>query len=190
MEGDFGHIGVGRMGSMVDGNGPYARFGHVINAFSCGWGNVGGSLQVVSLGYEYIDNAIAYVTPKFAGVDATFQYSLGSDTKSYGDNGVEGKSSVERMASGAIRYQNDTVLLVGGIETINQAQPAADRAGLEDAFSFNLGGSYNAGWAKFYAYGQYFDSYAKAAKATMFGPTGGVDGYGVNFLMTSPVKSV
>ena len=181
VEGDFGHIGVGRMGSMVGGNGPYARFGHVINAFSCGWGNVGGSLQVVSLGYEYIDNAIAYVTPKFAGVDATFQYSLGSDTKSYGDNGVEGKSSVERMASGAICYQNDTVLLVGGIETINQAQPAADRAGLEDAFSFNLGGSYNAGWAKFYAYGQYFDSYAKAAKATMFGPTGGVDGYGVNF---------
>lgn len=80
VEGDFGHIGVGRMGSMVGGNGPYARFGHVINAFSCGWGNVGGSLQVVSLGYEYIDNAIAYVTPKFAGVDATFQYSLGSDT--------------------------------------------------------------------------------------------------------------
>lgn len=51
VEGDFGHIGVGRMGSMVGGNGPYARFGHVINAFSCGWGNVGGSLQVVSLGY-------------------------------------------------------------------------------------------------------------------------------------------
>lgn len=180
IEGDFGHIGFGRMGSMVGGNGPYARFGHVVNAFSCGWGNVGGSLQVVSLGYEFIDNAVAYVTPKVGGVDAAFQYSFGSDSKSYG-NGVEGKSSVERMYSAALRYQNETVLLVGGIESINQAQPAADTDKLDDAFSVNLGASWNAGWAKFYAYGQYFDSYAKAAKATMFGLSGGVDGYGVNF---------
>ena len=180
LEGYLGHVGVGRMGSIVGGNGPYARFGHIVNAFSCGWGNVGGSLQVVSLGYEFIDNAIAYVTPKFGGMDVALQYSFGSDTKSYGEDAHEGKSSVERMASGAIRYQNDKILLVGGIETINQTQPAAEKAGLDDAYSYNFGASYNAGWAKFYAYGQYFDSYAKAAKATMFGPVGGVDGYGIN----------
>lgn len=185
VEGDFGHIAFGRTGSMVGGNGPYARFGHVVNAFSCGWGNVGGSLQVVSLGYEYIDNSISYVTPKFAGVDATFQYSFGSDTTSYGD-GVEGKSSVERMYSAALRYQNSALLVTGGIESINQAQPEADRDGLDDAFSFNLGASYNAGFAKFYAYGQVFDSYATAAKATMWSPKGGVDGWGVNFGAETP----
>lgn len=133
---DFGEVSFGRVGPIVGGNGPYARFGHVMNAFSCGWGDVGGSLQVVSLGYEYIDNSISYVTPKFAGVDATFQYSFGSDTTSYGD-GVEGKSSVERMYSAALRYQNSALLVSAGVEGINQDQPSADRNGLDDALSVN-----------------------------------------------------
>ena len=41
------------------------------------------------------------------GFDATVQYSFGSDTKATADNGVEGKSSVERMLSAAVRYQNE-----------------------------------------------------------------------------------
>ena len=69
------------MGSMVGGNGPYARFGHVVSPFSCGWGDIGGHLQVVSLGYEFIDNTVAYTTPKWAGFDAAVQYSFGSDMK-------------------------------------------------------------------------------------------------------------
>ena len=113
-----------------------------MNAFSCGWGDVGGSLQVVSLGYEFVDNAVTYLTPKFGGLDAVFQYSFGADTQSdaYKD-GTEGKSSVERMYAGAVRYQNSTVLVSAGVEGINQDQPSADRNGLDDALSFNLGGS-------------------------------------------------
>lgn len=113
LSGDFGEVSFGRVGPIV-----------------------GGSLQVVSLGYEYIDNSISYVTPKFAGVDATFQYSFGSDTTSYGD-GVEGKSSVERMYSAALRYQNSALLVSAGVEGINQDQPSADRNGLDDAPSVN-----------------------------------------------------
>ena len=45
---------------------------------------------------------------------------------------------------------------------------------------FNLGGSYDAGFAKFYVYSQVFQNYAKAAKVTMFSISSGVDGYGVN----------
>jgi len=45
---------------------------------------------------------------------------------------------------------------------------------------FNLGGSYDAGFAKFYVYSQVFQNYAKAAKVTMFSIPSGVDGYGVN----------
>ena len=71
-----------------------------------------------------------------------------------------------------------------GIESINWAQPAADAAGLDDAISYNLGANWNAGWAKFYVYGQYFENYQNAAKTTMFGTasgvTGGVDGFGIN----------
>lgn len=44
LSGDFGEVSFGRVGPIVGGNGPYARFGHVMNAFSCGWGDVGGSL--------------------------------------------------------------------------------------------------------------------------------------------------
>ena len=181
LSGDFGEVSFGRVGPIVGGNGPYARFGHVMNAFSCGWGDVGGSLQVVSLGYEFVDNAVTYLTPKFGGLDAVFQYSFGADTQSdaYKD-GTEGKSSVERMYAGAVRYQNSTVLVSAGVEGINQDQPSADRNGLDDALSFNLGGSYDAGFAKFYVYSQVFQNYAKAAKVTMFSIPSGVDGYGVN----------
>lgn len=48
IDGSFGYLSFGRMGSMVGGNGPYARFGHVVSPFSCGWGDLGGHLQVVS----------------------------------------------------------------------------------------------------------------------------------------------
>ncbi len=180
LDGDFGYLSFGRMGSMVGGNGPYARFGHVVSPFSCGWGDIGGHLQVVSLGYEFIDNAIAYTSPKFAGFDATVQYSFGSDTQTYAADAREGSSSVERMASAAVRYQNDALMVAAGIESINYAQPEADKNHLDDAFSWNLGANYNAGWAKFYFYGQIFENYAKAAKTTTFSLPGGVDGYGVN----------
>lgn len=169
LDGSFGYLSFGRMGSMVGGNGPYARFGHVVSPFSCGWGDIGGHLQVVSLGYEFIDNAVAYTTPKWAGFDATVQYSFGSDTKSYGDNGVEGKSSVERMLSAAVRYQNEALMVAAGIESINHAQPAADDAQLDDAFSYNLGANYNAGWAKFFVYGQIFENYVNDDLPSGFG---------------------
>lgn len=59
-------------------------------------------------------------------------------------------------------------------------QPAADEAQLDDAFSYNLGANYNAGWAKFFLYGQIFENYANAAKTTTFHQDSGVDGFGVN----------
>jgi predicted porin len=177
LQGNFGLLSFGRTGSMMGGNGTYARFGHIVSPFSCGWGDVGGTLQVVSLGYEYIDNVIAWSTPKFGGWDADFQYSFGSDVNTYGD-GTEGKSSVERMYSASIRYEGAKLMAEFGVESINQAQPAADENNLDDAFSYNLGGSYNAGWAKFYGYAQYFHDYASAAKVTMFSIPSGVDGWG------------
>lgn len=178
LEGDFGYLSFGRMGPVVGGNGPYALFGRLMNPFSCGWADVGGTLQLMALGYPYVDNAVAYRSPKFGGVDATLQYSFGTDVSRYG-SGNEGTSSVERMYSGALRYQNDRVLIAAGIERINQAQPAAREAGLDDSISYNLGGNFDAGWAKLYAYGQYSKNYSAAAKTTIFAVPSGVDGYGV-----------
>lgn len=187
VDNQYGLFSAGRMGAMVGGNGPYARFGHILSPFSCGWGNVGGHLQVMALGYEYVDNALAWASPKFAGFDATLQYSNGTDVKNFG-TGVEGKSSVERMYAGALRYTNNNFMMVGGIERINFAQPAASEAGLKDAISYNLGGSYQAGWAKFYAYGQYFQNYTAAARTTTFALPSGVDGWGANVGVDVPVS--
>ncbi len=175
----FGLLSVGRMGPIVGGNGPYARFGIDVNPFSCDWGDVGGTLQLMGLGYAFVDNAIAYTTPKFGGFDASLQYSFGTDVTKFSGTATEGKSSVERMAAGALRYKNDRFMVVAGIEEINQAQPAADAKKLDDSISYNLATSYDAGFAKFYAYGQYFQSYAAAAKVTVFGIPSGVDGWGL-----------
>ena len=150
-----------------------------VSPFSCGWGDLGGHLQVVSLGYEFIDNAIGYTTPKFGNVDATVQYSFGTDVNAYGD-GTEGKSSVDRLLSGAVRFQNDALMVAAGIETINHAQPSAGEANLDDAVSYNLGANYNTGWAKFFFYTQIFENYTAAAKTTTFSDAGGVDGFGIN----------
>ena len=179
MDGDYGFLSAGRMGPIVGGNGPYARFGGNISPISCGWGNIGGHLQVAGLGFEYVDNAIAYASPKFAGWDVTLQYSFGTDSQKYGA-GVEGKSSVDRMYSGALRYEKNGVMVIGGIERINFAQPAAREAGLKDGISYNLAGSYETPWARFTAYGQYFENYTAAAKTTVFAIPSGVDGYGFN----------
>ena len=46
---------------------------------------------------------------------------------------------------------------------------------------------YQAGWAKFYAYGQYFQNYTAAARTTTFTIPSGVDGYGVNVGVDVPV---
>ncbi len=186
IDGDFGFLSAGRMGSLVGGNGPYARFGHVVSPFSCGWGDIGGHLQVVSLGYEFLDNAVAYKTPTVGGFDATVQYSFGTDTTAYG-TGREGTSGVDRLASGALRYQGHDLLVAFGVESINWANPGAKSNHLDDAFSWNLGGNYNAGWAKFYFYSQWFENYQSAAKTTTFHLDSGVDGWGVNVGVDVPV---
>ena len=183
----FGLLSVGRMGPIVGGNGPYARFGRAMSPFSCGWGDVGGTLQVLSLGYDFIDNAIAYTTPKFGNVDASVQYSFGTDTTKYG-TGREGSSNVERTYSAALRYQDDTFMVTGGIESINPAQPVARANQLDDAYSYNLGASYKASFGKFYAYGQYFENYAAASKTTTFTIPSGIDGWGALLSYEMPVK--
>lgn len=182
---DFGYLSFGRMGVIFGGNGPFARFGHVVSPFSCGWGDIGGSLQITSLANEFVDNAIGYTTPKFAGFDASVQYSFGTDGTV--KTGTEGKSSVDRFASGAVRYQNDRFLASVGVETYNWAQPAADDAKLDDAVAYSLGGHYDAGFAKFYLLGHYFENYKMAAKTTTFKVASGVDGYGVNVGASIPV---
>ena len=70
------------------------------------------------------------------------------------------------MYAGALRYTHNDLMVIGGIERINYAQPSANDLGRKDAISYNLGGSYQAGWAKFYAYGQYFQNYTAAARTT------------------------
>lgn len=190
VEGDrIGLLSFGRMGPIVGGNGPYARFGHVANAFSCGWGDLGGSLQVVSLGYEFMDNVVAYTTPKFGNFDASFQYSFNPNTldKDLKDVAVEGKSSSERMASGVVRYQDDALMVAFGLESINQAHKNVAAYGIDDSLSYNLGASYKTDFAKFFFYGQYFKDYAKTSKTTMFIVPSGIDGYGINIGADIPV---
>lgn len=188
LEGDrFGLLSVGRMGPIVGGNGPYARFGRAMSPFSCAWGDMGGTLQVLSLGYDFIDNAIAYTTPKFGNVDASFQYSFGTDTTKYG-TGREGSSSVDRLYSAALRYQDDVFMVTGGIESINPAQPTARSNQLGDAYSYNLGGSYTASFGKFYVYGQYFENYTAASKTTTLLLPSGIDGWGALLSYEMPLK--
>ena len=90
---DFGTLTMGRVGGIGSGAGFDLVYGYA-DAFD------GGSNSVLGLAKsDRYDNMITYQTPKFAGMQATVQYSF---KEASGDEGREGSSAVNRYASAGL----------------------------------------------------------------------------------------
>lgn len=143
---DFGTITMGRMGGVASSAGTYDLVFGTADAFD------GGSASILGLAASSrYDNMITYQTPKFAGVQATVQYSF---KEASGDEGREGSSAVNRYASAALTGNFGALNTVLAYEFQNYE--SFDATAHEDGHTVYLGGNYDCGFAKTFVMAQYF----------------------------------
>ena len=172
LSGDFGALSMGRMGGVGSGAGTYNLFTATADAFD------GGNVDVMGLvTTSRYDNMITYQTPKFAGVQATFQYSFKGENKADDDaefayydpaTGREGSAATDRYASVGLTGDFGALQTVLTYEYLNYASngdfvpnAGADKVHLSNKDGLNgqlisLGGNYDCGFAKTFVAAQYF----------------------------------
>lgn len=76
VKGEFGTFAMGRVGALASGAGSFSRI-YDYAAFGAGWGDYAGAKGAFMLGdRDRFDNSITYVSPEFAGLTVSAQYSL------------------------------------------------------------------------------------------------------------------
>ena len=189
---DFGTLSMGRMGGVGSGAGTYDLVLATADAFDGGDNNVFGFATS-----DRYDNMVTYQTPKFAGLQATVQYSFNED--SVEETAREGSSAVNRYSSAALTGDFGALQTVLAYEFQNYKSfgVAAEH---DDGQIVYLGGNYDCGFAKTFVMGQYFKgikagqltaiSDADAEKVDTAGnkySADGVKGYGVHLGTIVPV---
>ena len=148
LEGGFGALSFGRMGTLSSATGTYDVVYLVGDSFDGGDNNIFGLT-----GAGVYDNMITYQTPEFAGFQVTGQYSFKNDSAE--ENGVEGKATADRYAGIAATYT------IGNLQTViaydqmmwGSKETGANRE--KDQHNVYLGGNYDFGLLKLFAMGQY-----------------------------------
>ena len=186
---DFGTLTMGRVGGIGSGAGFDLVYGYA-DAFD------GGSDSVLGLAKsDRYDNMVTYQTPKFAGMQATVQYSFNESST---DKDREGSSAVNRYASAGLTGNFGALNTVLAYEFQNYE--SFDATAHEDGHTVYLGGNYDCGFAKTFVMGQYFKG-IKAGQLTAISDADaeevdtagnkysadGVKGYGVHLGTIVPV---
>lgn len=148
LEGGFGALSFGRMGTLSSATGTYDTVYLVGDSFDGGDNNIFGLT-----GAGVYDNMITYQTPEFAGFQVTGQYSFKNDSAE--EDGVEGKATADRYAGIAATYT------LGNLQTViaydqmmwGSKETGANRE--KDQHNVYLGGNYDFGLLKLFAMGQY-----------------------------------
>lgn len=177
VSGDFGALSMGRMGGVGSAAGTYNLFTVTADAFDGGNVDVNGLVNT-----SRYDNMITYQTPKFAGVQATFQYSFkGNDVENDDLNAVfydpatgrEGSAATDRYASMGLTGDFGPLQTVLTYEYLNWASNGKvgdlTRANkdVEDGHLISLGGNYDCGFAKTFVAAQYFKGMRYGADTTI-----------------------
>ena len=144
---DFGTLSMGRMGGVGSGAGTYDLVLATADAFDGGDNNVFGFATS-----DRYDNMVTYQTPKFAGMQATVQYSFNESST---DKDREGSSAVNRYASAGLTGSFGALNTVLAYEFQNYQSFGKDARG-EDGHIVYLGGNYDCGFAKTFVMAQYF----------------------------------
>lgn len=163
LEGGFGKIAFGRMGSINGGVSSWGKYG-VISAFGTSWGDYSAQAGTWAMGAGQWDNAVAYETPSFAGFKVFAQYAMGNQVEGTdGYYGVENESSDDRYYSIGASYANGPLNLYFAVDSINYSSWDADptvnasRGDVDDSLTVTLGGNYDFEVLTLYAGAQYFD---------------------------------
>ena len=162
LQGDFGKIAMGRIGSINNGVSSWAQFG-MLSAFGTSW-DYSAQMGTWAVGAGIWDNMIAYQTPTFAGFTVYAQYGMGS-------NNNENESSSDRYYALGAKYANGPLNLYLAVDSINYK--TADATGalanaddIDDSLTVTFGGNYDFEVVKLFAGAQYYD---EAKISTAFG---------------------
>ncbi len=188
LSGDFGTISMGRMGGTASNAGTYDLVYLYADAFD------GGDNDILGLAMSgRADNMIVYQTPKFAGLQGTFQYS-------FNQSGAEKDQSSknDQYASATVTGNFGNLNAVMAYEYINRN---ADSLVRKDFQAVYLGGNYDCGFAKTFVMAQYFEGASSAfgidtadftevdKDGQMLAKLKGLKGYGVHVGTIVPVMN-
>lgn len=204
VNGAFGEVAFGRMGTLGSANGTYGILGN-LSPFGASWvGAVEYSTYYV--GGIRADNTVTYKTPTFAGVTVYAQYSFETNTKQEENlKATEGKTSANRYYALGATYKAAGFDLAAVVDSYNWSSTFTKKdADLDDGLSVTLGGSYDFKVAKVFLSGQYFDNMigndksgtetADAGKSdsfysfsSYFGNQNPIEGYALQAGVSAPV---
>ena len=193
IEGGFGKLAMGRMGSLNNGQSSWAKVG-MINAFGTSdWGDYSVQVgNVISTAAQW-DNMVAYQTPDFAGFKVYAQYGMGNAVTDY--DSVENESSSDRYYALGATYNNGPFAAYFAVDSINYASwdnKTGTGEDMDDSLTVTLGGSYDFEAVKVYLGAQYFDevklsNFKGVIKAAGVGQSNKVKGYGISLTGDAPV---
>ena len=126
-----------------------------MSAFPNGFGVVGTQKGSTGSAYARYDNALAYQTPTFGGLQAAAMYSFKANSQT-DKTSRENSSFADRYAAAGLRYKagKAAVVLAGDYTLYSNST----HAGLDNGYSVILGGNYDFGVAKAFAKVTYFDN--------------------------------
>ena len=203
LEGGFGKVAFGRMGSLNNGQSSWGKVG-MINAFGTSdWGSYSAQVGNIMATASQWDNMIAYQTPDFAGFKVYAQYSMGNqvdgtdkDGKA-GKYGAENESSSDRYYAIGATYNNGPFAAYLAVDSMNYASVTTkdDKQvfdDMDDSLTVTLGGSYDFEVVKVYLGAQYFDEvklsgFSGPIKDAGVGQSSKVKGYGLSLTGDAPL---
>ena len=160
LQGGFGKIAMGRMGSINGGVSSWGKYG-MMSAFGTSW-NYSAQVGTWAVGGGMWDNMIAYETPDFAGFKVFAQYGMGN---SVNDASVENESSSDRYYAIGASYGNGPLNLYLAVDSTNYASwDGTTATDTDDSLTVTFGGNYDFEVLKLFAGVQYFDE-AKVSSA-------------------------
>ena len=188
VNGAFGEVAFGRMGTLGSANGTYGLLGN-LSPFGASWvGAVEYSTYYV--GGIRADNTVTYKTPTFAGFNLLAQYSFDKNVKKDDDDattgvqhGREGSAETDRQYALGATFAAGDLYLAGIVTQTNKQSVKSNGKSLgkqDDPLTVSLGGNYNFGVAKLYVATQYFKDTGLAVEMIQTGTTGTFDGFGLS----------
>lgn len=153
LEGNFGKLAFGRIGSFNQGQGSFSKIG-MLTPFGTSFGDYAAQAGNIFASSTRYANSIVYETPSFAGFQVTAMYSMGNTD----GTGTENESDTDRYYGIAATYKNGPAAAYLAVDSTNyKSFGVTNGSDMIDAWTVTLGGSWDFEVVKAYIGAQYFD---------------------------------
>lgn len=197
IEGGFGKLAMGKIGSINCGTSSWAQIG-VLSAFgTSNWGGYSNQIGSTASTGGVMDNTIAYQSPTFAGFTVFAQYSMGDDGDTEGVSGSENESSLDRYYAIGAKYANGPLTAYFAVDSVNYrswykdaSAGAASAHDTDDSLTVTLGGNYDFDVVQVFFGAQYFDevkTFGSLVSNSDMHFASKIKGYGLNLSANIPV---